>query len=546
MKTNRPRITFIFFICCIVYAIIGYRLYYIQIAHHDFYAQLGTNQYNTTVTIAPARAAILDRSGKQFLALNTMRMAAFCLPSQIKDRTIVRNFLVDHFPSSVQRFDTNHNQLFMYVERRLSDEQIMLIQNSNIPDIHLLQEPSRYYPCPYTGHITGITNVDNVGIMGIELLYNIQLAGTPSSYLLEKDARSGHYHFTKTTKQQGHVGQAIQLTIDSTLQFLVHEELQKTVDQFQAQEGAAIILNPLNGEILAMACIPTFDPNNTKSLNMAYTKNRLITESYELGSVIKVFAALAALDEHVVTLDEPINCDNVVTSYVQGRKINTVRSSVAGEIPFCQVIEKSNNIGIAKVVTRLGPKLYDHYIRLGFGTKTGIEFPGEQSGFVNPPENWSKQSIFSLSYGYEINATLLQLACAFAIIANNGYAIQPTLIMDQKKPTKKSEKLYSDETLANIRQILENTVLRGSAKKAQMKGYTVLGKTGTAKLLDNGSYSDTKNMYTCVGLVQKGEYQRVIVTCIKESPLPRLYASTVAVPLFERIAGKTVIHDKII
>ena len=175
-----------------------------------------------------------------------------------------------------------------------------------------------------------------------------------------------------------------------------------------------------------MVTYPHFDPNNTHTASAELCKNSIITDAYELGSVIKVCAALAALEENVVTPDELIDCKNTETTYIDGRKINTVKAH--GIIPFTDVIAFSNNIGIAIVAKRLDKKLYDHYKRLGFGTKTGIEFPGENSGFVNPPEKWSKQSIISLSYGYEISATILQLACAFCTIAT-GHHVVPTLLI---------------------------------------------------------------------------------------------------------------------
>jgi len=551
------RLSFVFFFFLCAYGFVLFRLYCVQIKNSAFYSQLGKNQYRTIVKINPPRGAITDRAGK-FLAMNKDSIAAFCLPNQIKDVALILDFFKKHFPDKpelAEQLLTHRDKLFMYIERRLSDAKIELIKNSNLEDIHLLCEPSRYYPIASAGHIIGTTNVDNAGTFGIELLFNEQLSGTQSQYLLQKDARSGYYHFMQQLQYAGCDGKPLQLTIDSDLQFLLHEQVQETLDAFQAKEGAAIVMDPQTGHIIAMVSIPTFDPNNTKNLMMEHTKNKTITENYEFGSVIKIFGALAALDEGAVTLDELIDCENVATTYIDGRKINTVRSSIAGVIPFEQVIEKSNNIGIAKVVNRIGPKLYDHYVRMGFGKKTGIEFPGERAGFVNPPSRWSRQSIFSLSYGYEITATLLQLARAFAIIARDGVDVQPTLIMPDKpacfsKPfapsLSRGFSLYSPLVMQQIKQILENTVLRGTAKRAQIKGYKVMSKTGTANLLENGVYTDKKGLYTCAGIVERDNYQRVIVTFIKESPLPNLYASTVAAPLFERIAEKILIHDKIL
>ena len=337
--------------------------------------------------------------------------------------------------------------------------------------------------------------------------------------------------------------QPLRLTIDSDLQFLAHEALQETIDKYHAKEGAVIIIDPNTGDILAMTNYPSFNPNNFAEKDLAITKNTVLTEAYELGSVFKIPSALAALEEKVVTPDELIDCKNAETAYIDGRKINTVHA--AGIIPFEEVITTSNNIGIAQVAQRVGPKLYDHYSRLGFGKKSGIPFPGENKGFINPPASWSKQSIISLSYGYEVSANLLQLARAFCIIANGGYWIDPRLIFDEPTHTKK-EKLYSDESIIIIQDLLEKTTAQGTARKAHIKGYRIMCKTGTANMLENGHYNHDRNIFTCAGIVEKDGYQKVIVVFIKEVAQKDLYAATVAAPLFEQIAEKILIKDRII
>jgi len=292
-----------------------------------------------------------------------------------------------------------------------------------------------------------------------------------------------------------------------------------------------------------MLSYPYFDPNSPHMAQSENFKNKIITDAHELGSVMKVCAALAALEEGVVTPDELIDCKNCLTTHIDGRTINTVQAH--GVIPFTDVIALSNNIGIAIVAKRLGEKLYDHYKRLGFGCKTGIKFPGENCGYLNPPENWSKQSIISLSYGYEVSMTLLQLASAFSIIAT-GYKTIPTLIVNPCASYGTHERLYSDTTLNTIKGILEKTTLYGTARRAAIKGYRVMSKTGTANMLVDGKYNPDKNIYTCAGIVEKDDYQRVIVTFVKEAQQKNIYASTVAVPLFESIAERMLIHDRII
>ena len=546
-KIEKTRVTIIFFIFLVLYSMVVGNLFFIQIYHRAFYTELGHQQYDVIMTTPPARAPILDRHGKE-LALNKDSFAAFILPKKITDKKALVSFLHKHFPAAVDRLKkAETSSYFMYVKRNLSPEQITLIKESGMCDIQLLKEPARYYPIHAAGIITGFTDIDNKGLCGLEMSFNDRLAGKPTTYELCHDARSGHFYFKKETKIAGKEGEPIKLTIDGNLQFLVHEELQETINTFNAKEGAVVVLNPKTGELLAAASFPDFNPNDVTQLNLADSKNKILTESFELGSVIKVFAALAAFEEGLVEEEELIDCENKATTWVEGRRINTMQSSVAGIIPFTRVIEKSNNIGTAKVAMRVGPKIYDHYTKIGFGRKTGINFPGEQKGFVNHPDNWSKQSIISLSYGYEISGTLLQLAQAFAVIANDGILVPPYLVIDPKQPHPISqERLYSQRALDIIKRVLENTTLRGTTKKAGIKGYKVLSKTGTANLLINGLYDNTKNIYTCAGIVEKDGYQRVIVVFVKEAQKKNLYASTVAAPLFERVAEKMLINDMII
>lgn len=569
----KSRSTIVFFILTSLYILIGINLYIIQIKHHDFYKKLAEQQYHVTITHIPSRGPIIDRTGKNYLAMNKDYISAFILPTQLTNIVHTKKFLREHFPAALTRFEHNKNKHFMFIKRRLSANEQDIIAQHKTTDIFLLTEPGRYYPFIAASPIIGLTNIDNKGLMGIELIYNHLLAGKPTTCYLEKDARSGYYYFKKETTVQGDQGQPLQLTIDADLQFLVTQTIEHTAEKFNAQEAAAIIMDPKNGEIIAMVSYPYFNPHNPHAATPDLFKNKIITDAHELGSVMKVCAALAALEEGVVTPAELIDCKNSLTTQIDGRTINTVQAH--GVIPFTDVIALSNNIGIAIVAKRLGARLYDHYKQLGFGIKTGIEFPGENSGFVNPPDKWSKQSIISLSYGYEISATILQLACAFCTIAT-GYKVKPTLIMsshpsihplqghsgraeknnfdpltlsvsagDVSKGTN-SIKLYSDESRNTIKEILEKTTLYGTARKARMKGYRVMSKTGTANMLIDGKYDPEKNLYTCAGIIEKDNYQRVIVTFVKQANKKNIYASTVAVPLFEAIAERMLIHDTII
>jgi len=468
------------------------------------------------------RGLILDRHGT-IIAMNVPFMSAFINPTFLEKPTETMNFLAAYFPDAYDRLSTHQHKQFMYVGRRLTTEQHALILSAGLSDIKLVEQMGRYYPFQVTSTVVGITGFDNEGLCGIE-------------YQEEQLLRS--------SDNKKNVGKNIQLTIDAQLQFLVQEELENCIATFKAKEGSVIIMDPDTGDILALVNVPSFDPNNMTDVHPSLLNNKAVSDSYEPGSVMKIFAALAALEEGMVTLDEMIDCKNSKTALIDGRMVNTWRSE--GIIPFLQVIAYSNNIGSALVAKRLGTNLYDHYMRVGFGKKTGIDFPGEHPGFVNPPELWSKQSIYSLSYGYEILVTPLQLASAFSLLARGGSWITPRLIQTSHHDNHENgEQLYKPATIAAIHKILEYTTTRHTARPAQLAGFTLKGKTGSANMLDETkTYKPGKNIFTYAGIVEKDAYKRVIVVRIKETERTDLFASMVATPLFDRIAGVMVINDR--
>jgi cell division protein FtsI (penicillin-binding protein 3) len=528
MTLISTRLTIIFLVFCIYYCILVAHLYTIGVRNTQYFSTLGTQQYRVTLTAPSARAHIYDRFHEP-LALNIESFSAFITPCHLEQPQATQLFLKIHFPHAYARYEKNKKAQFLYVKRHLTPEQQTLITQSKLSDIKLLKEPSRFYPLPCATPVVGITNSDNQGITGLEYFYNSQLAGTPTTYIIEKDARSGHGYFKRHMQAAGSCGQPLTLTLDSTLQFLVSHELKQAVHTFGAQEGSASIINPTNGDILALATYPDTAPD---------TPNRPAADTYEFGSVIKVFLALAALEEQIVTPQTSIDCENTTTITLDSISFTTCKPH--GIISFEAVIQFSNNIGVAKIAQKLGPKLYEHYTRLGFGTKLGI-FPAEPKGFVNPPAYWSKASPFSLSFGYEISATLLQLAQAFSVITQDGLYVPLHIIAQSTTPT--PIRLYTEHTVQALKEILCKTVTHGTARHAAIEGYKVYGKTGTARLLTNGKYDPNRHIFTFMGALEKDQYKRIIITCIKETTQKNAYASTTAVPLFKNIAEQLIVHD---
>lgn len=543
LNQNKTRLIAVFSFFLIGYSIIVCILFRIQIQHHHFFAHLALKQHTQLIKTFPPRACIYDRTGKQLLALNKTALAACIFPHQCADKKAVLDFLKKHFPAAAERFENTQDSSFFYVQRRLTPEEQKCIEESGIADIQLIKEEQRFYPIESAGTIVGITDIDNNGLFGIEGAFNDRLAGKPTTCLIERDARSGQLYFNKKVHQEGTQSNPITLSIDGVLQFIIHDELAAYMPTVGAVEAGVLILDPKTGDIITLISLPDFNPNDTHTLDLACTKNRALTERYEFGSVLKIFVALAALSEKVTTLDEVIDCKNVKTAYVAGRKVNTVKEN--GAIPFWQVIADSNNIGTAQVATRLDVKLYDHYKRLGFDSKINLGLQGQPAGYINPPSSWSKQSIMSLSYGYEVSITLLHLARTFCMIANKGILIEPRLILDPAQKTSVPERLYDENTIDQIQSILERTTQEGTARRARIKGYRVMCKTGTANLLVDGVYRPDINLFTCSGIIEKNDYQRVIVTFLKAPGAKKRFSSAIVVPLFEHIAEKVLIHDKI-
>lgn len=539
------RVAIVALIFFVLYSAAAVHVFFIQTVKGKFFAHVAQRQYQITITQKPPRAQIFDRNGIP-IALNKETFSAFIVPNNLAEKNRIYEFLKKHFPEAWERLRHKTTSSFMYIKRHLSKEELAFITNANLPDVHILEEEGRFYPHPSLGHTVGITNIDNDGIAGIELLFNQYLSGTPTTYLIEKDARSKKHYFKKEIKKSGSLGKTAKLTIDTNIQFICYEAIKDRVELLGALEGMAMVINPENGEIFAMACVPDFDPNKPV-VDISLTKNRLLTEVHEFGSAMKVFTAIAALEEKKVTPDEIIDCEGKKQTYIDGVPITTWKAF--GKLSYTDVIRNSNNIGTSKVALRVGTPLYKHLRNCGFAQRTGLGYPGEQTGSLPTPDKWTKPTVPHLSFGYEMSATLLQLARAFSIISNGGYLITPRLFLEpapQKIPA--PQRVFSLETINQIRNITAVNREDDFEHEGLIPGYTIMGKTGSALMLTRGKYDPTRSLYTFVGAIEKGTYKRVIAVTIREPrPTPgHTYASTIAMPLFKEIAERMLVHDKIL
>ncbi|RTL04302.1 penicillin-binding protein 2 [Candidatus Dependentiae bacterium] len=514
------------------------RLYIMQIVHHDFFTELGAKQYAITVTQQAKRGLITDRHGTP-LALNSAAQSAFITPCFLREPKTLYPFLQQEFHSAYEKLLAKKDKKFMFIARHINKQTEEKLKNVHHKDIYFLEEPARVYPAPACASIVGSVDIDNHGIAGCELSLNTLLAGRPAMYAVQKDAHADHFYFEKKEIEQATPGLDVSLTIDATLQYVIQEKLANYAQENGCVEGGAIILDPGNGDIL---CMTSFIAND-QSFD-AKMKNTCVAHAYEFGSICKLFVAAAALEEGLVTIDELIDCKNKKTARVDGRIINTWKAH--GILSFKQVIALSNNIGIAIVAKRLDTLLYKHYKELGFGSKLPVALPGKHAGFLQDPAHWSKQSLISLSYGYELSVTLLHLASAVATFAHEGHRVYPRLLLTDQIQI--GQKLYSPQTVNQIKEILEETTTRGTAHRAKIQKYSVLCKTGSAHRVVDGFYSKDNNIYSCIGIVEKDLYKRVVAVYVQKngSGQEHTFASTMAAPLFNTIASYMLVHDHVI
>lgn len=533
---HKFRIGILLCICVLVYLAVLARLFWVQVLNRDFFEGMATQQYLAGAFGANPRGILFDRHGQQ-LVLNKEVFSAFILPNSAHDRDELFNFLHQYYSPVLNRVLSHPERYFFWLERRLTPERYAWLKEQRLNGIQFATESIRYYPYKELAHVLGFTDIDNQGIAGLELALNKKLSGEATKYRMAKDARAKRFYFEKTTEKEGVASDAVHITIDHKLQFLLYQDLAATVEKFKAKQGAVIVLDPFSGEILSMVSYPSFDPHQLGGIDLAVTKNISVTECYEIGSVLKTVAALAGLEEGVVDFDEEFDCEGKIT-FMHGLRVENWKT--LGVMPFHLAVKNSSNVALAKVGLRLGEKLYTHLLRMGFGRKTCLGFPGERAGFVNPPRNWSKFSPMVLAFGYEATETLLQVARTMAIIANGGHYVEPFLVKDQLQPAigLSKEKLYSEKSLGQIDAILEMV-----GERYPIPGFKLKGKTGTARMVVDGVYSTTQHTYTFAGYVAKDDYRRVVVTFIKEPEKAHLWAAEVAAPLAQKIAERLAIHD---
>ncbi len=520
------------------------RLVYLQVYRHEYYLAKAQRQQNRTVTVSPKRGDILDRDGR-VLAYSVDVDTIYAVPGEVKDPQTATRLLCEALgdctaadrPVLLDRLKSGRS--FVYVRRQATLDQAHRVAALQLAGVGFIKESRRFYPNRELGaHLLGYVGLDNGGLAGLEATYDRLIKGEPGKLLLQTDARQRAF---SSLEQKPTTGATLELTIDQRFQHIVERELKAGVEENGAEGGTAVMMDPWSGEILAMASWPTFNPNDFREVPEAARRNRAVQDIYEPGSTFKVVTASAALEQQVVRPDDLIDARGGAIR-IGARTVHDTHDY--GVLSFTDVIVKSSNVGAIRVGLRLGPERLSEYVRrFGFGRPASPDFPGESAGIVWDPARLTDSAVASMSMGYQISVTPLQMAAAVSSVANGGRLFQPrvvrAVIRDGRRqlvPRKIVNTTVAAPIATELTGIMEQVVERGTARAAQVGGFTIAGKTGTAAQLVNGRYSASQWNASFVGFVPSRHPEFTLIVVIDAPHTKGHTGGVAAAPVFQRIA----------
>ncbi|HKU77394.1 MAG TPA: penicillin-binding transpeptidase domain-containing protein [Pyrinomonadaceae bacterium] len=532
--------------------VIAARLVYLQFSQYEVLTNRARQQQQNAIETSPLRGELLDRQERQ-LARSVQTVSLFLDPDGLDAATLDRN--AQQLAKSLNlkqaeltkefRDAAAAKKRFIWIARRLDADFANKIVELNLPGLQTQLEPKRYYPNgSLAAHVLGYVGLDGKGLGGVEQFYNAKISGESGKLFVEKDANGKPYESYEIASK---AGQTVVLTIDQTIQYMAEQALQAAVQRSRAKSGTVIVLDPRSGEILALANAPTFDPNKVSEAKPETRSNWALQNIYEPGSTFKVVAFSAALEKKLAKVDDHIDCQMGAIT-VAGRVIHDHHPF--GSLTIAEALAKSSNVAAIKLGLRVGdPTMYDYIKRFGFGSKTGIELPGETNGILRKVERWQPSSIGSIAIGQEVGVTPVQMVAAFGALANDGVRISPHLIREVRdaggnvvyRAQPEQRRVISAETASALRGMLEGVTLNGTAKQAQLDGYSAAGKTGTAQKIDpkTKTYSATKFVGSFVGFAPVSNPQVVIIVVIDE-PAGAYHGGDVAAPIFREVAEQVL------
>jgi cell division protein FtsI (penicillin-binding protein 3) len=570
-----------FWLICLFFLVwalvIGGRLFWLQVVRHKDFVERAQKQQQRTFEVAPRRGVLYDRNLRE-LAMTVQVDSIYAVPTEMGDKNAAAQVLAAVVHTDPDDALTTEDQIanrlanghsFAWVARRVTPEVAArvkaLVASGAVKGIYFQKEFQRFYPDnEIAAQVLGYVGLDDNGLGGLEQKFEAQLHGAPGRMYTAMDARR---RVLGSSEHEPEPGQNLVLTIDENIQFLAERALDHVMEKTQAANGTVVVQDVHTGQILALAIRPTFNPNQFRHTMPALLRNHAVSDVYEPGSVFKLVTYSAALEQHVATPDDKIDCQGGKIT-LAGRVIHDDKGDHFGVITVHEALEHSSDVAAVKLALKLGPDTFYKYIRdFGFGSRTGAEMPGETRGLLRPVNRWGSSSIGSISIGQEVAVTPLQLVTMVSTIANGGVYLPPHVLMPgqldgngQKssapqapRPFKPggelpnplppgAHRVLSELTAAQMRKMMEGVVLYGTGKPAQLNGYSSGGKTGTAQKIDPVThlYSKTMHIASFAGIAPVNNPVISVAVVIDNPKGGSYYGTAVSAPVFAEVAQQVL------
>jgi cell division protein FtsI (penicillin-binding protein 3) len=515
------------------FALLIGRSLYLQGFNNEFLGDKGRARFERQIDISATRGRITDRHG-DVLAVSTPVRSIWAIPEDAQMAPAQARNLAAVLGMDVHEINRKlaAERDFVYVKRQLPPETAEKVKALALPGIHQKNEYRRYYPAgEVMAHVLGFTGAEDVGQEGIELAFNGQLAGKPGSRRVIKDRRGNVVEDVESIRPPLD-GKDIALAIDSKVQYLAYTHLKQALTEHRAKAGGVVVIDADSGEILALVNLPTYNPNNRTKLAGAQLRNRALTDTFEPGSTLKPFTAALALEQGKVRFDTQIQ---TAPGKMTIGSATIHDAHMHGMLTVAQIIQKSSNIGSAKLALSMKPEeMWAMFDSLGFGAPLKLGFPGEAGGRLRPAKTWKPIEQATMAYGHGISVTLIQLARAYQAFARDGDLLPLSLSRVDVPPTT-GKQVFSAQTAREVRAMLEMAVRPGgTAPKAQIPGYRVAGKTGTAHKLESGAYAN-RYVASFVGFAPVSDPRLIVAVMIDEPSNGKYYGGDVAAPVFAQV-----------
>lgn len=531
----RSRLAMFFLFC--LFVAIAVRAFWLQALSTDFLQRQGASRYARTLDLPAVRGKITDRNG-EVMASSLPVKAIWAIPDDVdadagKLRTLSQ-LLEMPLPDLKKKLDSDRS--FVYLKRQVELGVAEKIEKLDLAGIHTRKEYKRFYPAGHVAaHILGFTNVEDVGQEGIERAQQKALGGVNGSRRVIKD-RLGRVVEDIGFIREAQDGRDLALSIDSKIQYIAFTELQKAVEENHAKAGAIVVLDAKTGEVMAMANMPTYNPNVRQGLTGAQLRNRVMTDTYEPGSTLKPFTVALALEKGLVT---PATVLDTPPKLAIGPATIGDSHPHPSSMSVTQIIQQSSNVGTVRMALKCEPReMWDMFTSVGFGTPPHTGFPGEVAGRMRPYKSWRPIEQATMSYGHGISVSLIQVARAYMIFARNGEMIPLSFLKVEQPP--QPQRVISEKTARQMREMMEKVVgPGGTAPLAQVRGYRVAGKTGTAHKLEGGRYVN-KYVASFVGFAPLSDPRIIIAVMVDEPTAGKHFGGQIAAPVFSNVAASAL------